>query len=755
MPLDVPSLDNRRYQDLLSEALARIPVHTPEWTNYAPSDPGRTLVELFCFLTENLLYRANQIPDRNRRKFLQLLGVPLQSGSAARGIVTFTNRSGPLETVTLNADLEVRAGEVPFQTKHALDVLPLEGRVYYKRRLANTPPRVADYYRLLYASYKGEAPPETFAVELYETVPLDPDREDGIDLGSDAVDASLWVALIAPPNVDLSVARKAIEGKTLSLGIVPALRDGERRVAPSTPANAEAQTLLRYEMPAVPASGALPADPLQRVAHYKAREPRPLGRVLEEPAIVELTLPAKGELELWADLDPLEAGVGDFPPALDETSLRDRVVTWLRVRAASGAHVRLLWLGINAVTVMQRARISNETLQPGTGVPDQTRQLARAPVVEGSVVLQVSTSAKPWKEIDDLLAAGPEVQVPDPRSPPGAPPPVPKEADVFCVDYEAGLVRFGDGLRGRRPPEGAILRATYDYSLGAEGNVAAGAISSGPALPSGYVVSNPLRTWGGADPETVAQGEKQIGRYLQHRDRLVTVDDFQSIARRAPGVDIGRLEVLPAFHPELSPNEPGDAPGVVTLMVVPRHDAEHPKAPQPDSLFLNALCRYLDARRLVTTELVLRGPHYVPIYVSVGIDIKAGHAVADVREAVKQRLLAVLAPVYADADVRWVEDSTQDQGWPLRKAVLARELMAEASRIDGVQLVNDVLLAKDTGDVTEQVPMTGLQLPQVVGISVQAGTALALDALRGRPTDALGELPPTSVVPLPFVPEEC
>ncbi len=754
MPLDGPSLDNRRYQDLLNEALARIPVHTPEWTNYQPSDPGRTVVELFAFLTENLLYRANQVPDRNRRKFLQLLGVPLQPGSQASGIVTLVNKSGPLETVTLNADLEVRAGEVSFQTRDALDVLPIEGRPYYKRRLAGQTPQLEDYYRLLYASYKGSAPPDDFKIDLYETVPLELSEPQGIDLGSEAIDASVWIALLAPPRVPrdgLDDVRKKIEGKTLSLGIVPAVQDVDRSLSPSANANPEGEPMLRFELPALPPDGMLPADPALRVASYKAREPEPLDKVLVEPGVVQLTLPPKDELGLWQNLDPLEAGVGDFPPALDDTNLEDRIITWLRVRAASGAHIRLLWLGINAVKVSQRARVSNEVLQSGTGLPDQVRQLARSPVVPGSAQLKVTANGttEVWSEIDDFLSAGSEVDVPDPRLPPGSPPPKPKPANVFVVDYEAGRVRFGDGLRGRRAPEDAGLVATYDYSQGAAGNVAQASISTGPALPSGFAVSNPVRTWGGADSESVSQGEKQVARYLQHRDRLVTAEDFQSVARRAPGVQIGRLEVLPAFHPELSPNEPGDAPGVVALMVIPSHDAEHPGAPRPDSLFLNALCRYLDPRRLVSAEILLRGPQYVGIYLSVGIDVKAGHAVADVREAVKQRLLNVLAPVYDDFS--WVDGTTEDQGWPLRKAVVSRELMAEASRVDGVLLVNDLLLAQGRSDAADQVPMTGLQLPQVLGISVQAGTPMPLDALRGEPTDVV----PTTVIPVPFIPEEC
>src|SRR5919206_4337865 len=102
MPLHIPNLDDRRYQDLLDEALARIPVHNPQWTNFNKSDPGVTLIEIFAFLTENLLYRSNQIPERNRRKFLSLLGVPLQSASSAVGLVQFTNERGPAQTVTLN-----------------------------------------------------------------------------------------------------------------------------------------------------------------------------------------------------------------------------------------------------------------------------------------------------------------------------------------------------------------------------------------------------------------------------------------------------------------------------------------------------------------------------------------------------------------------------------------------------------------------------------------------------------------------------
>src|ERR1044071_6138193 len=155
MPLQIPSIDDRRYPDLVAEALARIPVHNPEWTNFNRSDPGVTLIELFAFMTENLLYRSNQIPERNRIKFLSLLGVPLRPASPARGLVTFANERGPLQTFTLNSGIEVRAGQVPFRTEMGLDVLPVEAQVYYKRKLENPSDKVRDYYGQLYASYAG------------------------------------------------------------------------------------------------------------------------------------------------------------------------------------------------------------------------------------------------------------------------------------------------------------------------------------------------------------------------------------------------------------------------------------------------------------------------------------------------------------------------------------------------------------------------------------------------------------------------
>ena len=766
MPLTIPTLDDRRYQDLLDEALARIPVHNPEWTNFNRSDPGVTLIEVFAFLTENLLYRCNQIPERNRRKFLSLLGIPLQPASSSRGIVVFTNERGPRETIVLQAGLEVRAGEVPFRTEQGLDVLPIETRAFFKRAVAEPPAAIQEYYRQLYASFRGQPPADN--IRLYETAPFPSGQQQTAEAPATSVDGSIWLALLLraadPPDEETRrEVREQLAGKTLSVGIIPIVTDVTRRLGAGGASESQTRPPLRYQLPRIPASGGLSTRLVERVPQYRDLDPHTSTDVFAEPGIVQLTLPGASELTLWNNLDPLESGAADFPPALEDTNLGNRVITWLRLRSSAALPAQLKWVGTNATMVTQRAHVAAEILPEGTGEPDQRVVLSRTPVVARSVRLRITWngSTREWPEIDDLMNAGPEVPVVDPKLPPGTPPPKAGPSEVFVVDLESGAIRFGDGFRGARPPLGAVLRADYDYGVGRAGNVGPRAINSGASLPAGIKVTNPDRTWGGAEAETVAEGEKQISRYLQHRDRLVTAADFEAITLRTPGAEIGRVDVIPAYTPELPENEPGDAPGAVTLMVIPRSDPLQPDAPRPDRFFLNTVCSYLDARRLVTTELFVRGPVYKPIWISVGIAVVAGMSVAEVRDAVRRALLDLLSPL-PPGGVQTLEDVTtllrspqlteQRRGWPLRKRVVSLELQAVANRVPGVLLVNNVLLAAGSGAPEAEVRMAGLELPRVAGVSVVVGDPMDLDQVRGQSPSATEA---SQFVPVPVIPEEC
>jgi hypothetical protein len=73
MPIPLSNLDDRTYADLVEEAIGRIPLEAPEWTDYNPADTGIVQIELLAWLTEMVLYRLNQIPNANQAIFLSLL----------------------------------------------------------------------------------------------------------------------------------------------------------------------------------------------------------------------------------------------------------------------------------------------------------------------------------------------------------------------------------------------------------------------------------------------------------------------------------------------------------------------------------------------------------------------------------------------------------------------------------------------------------------------------------------------------------
>jgi hypothetical protein len=123
MPITLPNLDNRTFTDLLAEMRSLIPRYGKTWTDYNPSDPGITLLELLAWLAEMVLYRLNRIPDRSYLSFLELLGV---EPSGPRVEVTFAINEDPLDPLpdtfviergTQVAAIEASTGEeVVFET---------------------------------------------------------------------------------------------------------------------------------------------------------------------------------------------------------------------------------------------------------------------------------------------------------------------------------------------------------------------------------------------------------------------------------------------------------------------------------------------------------------------------------------------------------------------------------------------------------------------------------------------------------------
>src|SRR5207249_646904 len=130
MPLPSPNLDDRTFQDLVDEAKRRVMQRCPEWTDHNVSDPGVTLIETFAFMTEQLLYRLNRVPERHYLRFLDLIGVRLFPPTAARCDTTFW-LSAPREVpVVVPAGAEVATVRteteepVLFTVERTLSIVP-------------------------------------------------------------------------------------------------------------------------------------------------------------------------------------------------------------------------------------------------------------------------------------------------------------------------------------------------------------------------------------------------------------------------------------------------------------------------------------------------------------------------------------------------------------------------------------------------------------------------------------------------------
>ncbi len=124
MALPTPNLDDRRFQDLVDDAKRLVQQRCPEWTDHNVSDPGVTLIEAFAYMTDQLLYRLNRVPDRHYVRFLDLIGVRLFPPTAARAPLTFYLSAPQPDTVRIAAG--TRAATVRTETDEAIVFTTLE-----------------------------------------------------------------------------------------------------------------------------------------------------------------------------------------------------------------------------------------------------------------------------------------------------------------------------------------------------------------------------------------------------------------------------------------------------------------------------------------------------------------------------------------------------------------------------------------------------------------------------------------------------
>ncbi|MFE2216585.1 putative baseplate assembly protein [Streptomyces canus] len=353
---------------------------------------------------------------------------------------------------------------------------------------------------------------------------------------------------------------------------------------------------------------------------------------------------------------------------------------WLRVRLLRGRYERVplvasVGVNVGRATAVQTFR--GEVPDRVTGPDGRTRiRLAHTPVRPGSVRIAVlddsgadlfGTASRPrsaqWRETLSLATAGPEDR-------------------VFTVDEQSGEVTFGDGVNGRRPPDGfrTVEVTVYRAGGGSAGAVASGAVSTlVTAVPFLREVTNPRPASGGTDAEPVARATLRGAAELRTGGRAVAPSDYALRARHTPDADVARAHGVAGWDPDL----PGRSlPGVVGVLVVPSRPAAGLPAqgpPLPAEELLRAVAEYVSrAAAPAGVRIVAAAPLFLTAGVEAAVVCARDLDSATVLSAVRESLDDYLHPVRGGED---------GDGWPFGGALGHHALVHRVLSVPGVEAV--------------------------------------------------------------------
>ena len=544
MTLPEIKLDDRRFQDLVNEARMRITQSCPEWTEHNVSDPGITLIEMFAWMTETLIYRVNRIPDKLHVALLELLGMGLEAPTAASTEIQFRLAAPPSDPVIIpGGETEVgtlrTASEesIVFQTSDDFTITPVRPTAYAVEKSREVKQ---------VGVTSGEAKPKGEDQRPFGTPP---EVGDALYLGFDDSLAQLLVQL----DVDCSQARGA--------GVDP--EDPPLRWEVSTSDTetgwTEAEVLLDRTGGFNYGSGIveLQVPPRHSIANVGGQ------RAYWLRCRVEATTRSGGKATRYQN-----------PPEIYSITA-----------AAIGA----------LIPAWHAATVRNELLGESEGTPGQMFRLRNTPVLAltDGERLEVSPGGTPvwerWELVESFAESGPTDR-------------------HYMLDLPNGEVVLGPAIRaaeggwrqyGAVPPAGSRLRFTrYRHGGGRGGNVAAGALSVlRSAIPGVASVTNPAAALGGVDTETLDSARRRAAMELHTRNRAVTAADFEFLAGEASQRVARALCVQPA--------DGGPIRLSILPRVEPPDRRLEPQELTPDGALFEEVARYLDTRRLIGTTIEL------------------------------------------------------------------------------------------------------------------------------------------------------
>ena len=117
--LEYISSDKKTYDERYEEAISKIPLYTKEWTNYNPSDPGITILEVLTGYETLAQERIDRVPFAVRENLLKMMGFSIRKGRPARLLLSAEGLSSP---VTIPANHRFVIGDLIFETNRRIEL---------------------------------------------------------------------------------------------------------------------------------------------------------------------------------------------------------------------------------------------------------------------------------------------------------------------------------------------------------------------------------------------------------------------------------------------------------------------------------------------------------------------------------------------------------------------------------------------------------------------------------------------------------
>jgi predicted phage baseplate assembly protein len=221
----------------------------------------------------------------------------------------------------------------------------------------------------------------------------------------------------------------------------------------------------------------------------------------------------------------------------------------------------------------------------------------------------------------------------------------------------------------------------YRYGGGPGGNAGANTITSlETSIPGVESVTNFRASSGGKDEESVEEAKERGPMELKTRQRAVTAEDFEFLAKQTPGVRVRRALALPLFHPDFPKC---NMPGVVSVIIVP--ESKDTK-PLPSEGMMKTVCAHLNRHRLLTNEVYVLPPEYVKVKVDAQVIAKPNADAAAVKRELNQNLNTYFHPL---------SGGTEGEGWEFGGDIYFSDVYKEILNTLGVQRIEDVSIYLD------------------------------------------------------------